>query len=495
MRKSLLYIILIIGSFSAFAQDTGMFVVTRDYRNRPFPEAATIVLEWDQLVSHRTIDVEHDFNITDGAFGKRINNKKIVDDNGDNRPDRVVIEYVFPSDEPVFSFSLRSNGKPLTLATSGAVADTRLKITYLSSKSEVANWPDKIIGSVMSFNPEPTAFSPDIALFMNAVFVRWKETQNQSYFTYIKKWADRFVDSHGYIDPKYYNVNQYELDNLLAGRVFLSLYEATKDRRYQGAVQQIRQQLQYQPRTADGGYWQRQTAPYQMWLEGAYMSGTFLMQYAKVFNEPRGFDEAMQQINLVYEHNGDVETGLMYHGWDESGNNVWSNEDTGTSREFWTRGISLYYSGLLEWIDLIPVENVDRKVLGTRFREMTKPVQKFEDPETGLWYQVTNKSYEPRNWIETSGSAMMAYGFAKGFNKRILDRTFQVAAQKAFMSLQRDYIFFDDQDRLYFDGTAKSGTLDTKVSKGDLDYYVSIERKVNDYKGLAALLYLSMELD
>lgn len=494
VRKVIAIIAVLTLSFSAFAQEKGLFLITRNYRNRPVPEKVTLVIDYKELQKHNSVPVSGDFDITDGNFGKRLT-KKLVDTDSDNQPDAVVIDYVFASDEPVFSFATKPNDKQITLTTASVTPDTRLKITYLKHKEEVANWPDKIIESAMTFDPNPQKFDAEIAFFLNAMYARCKETQNQAYLSFIKKWADRFIDSHGYIDPKYYNVAHYQLDVLMPGRVFVSLYEATKDVRYKGAAQQLRQQLQYQPRTADGGYWQHQTAPYQMWLEGAYMSGTFLMQYAKVFNEPQLYNQGMQQMDLVFEHNGDPETGLMYHGWDESGNRVWSNEDTGTSREFWSRGIGWYYMGILECIDILPVENMDRKVLGPRFRDLTKPVLKFQDQKTGLWYQVTNKSYEPRNWIETSGSAMLAFGFAKGFNKGILDKSYQAAAQKAFTSLQRDYIFFDDEDKLYFDGTAKSGTLNTSVSKGDLDYYVSIERRVNDYKGLAALLYLSMELD
>jgi unsaturated rhamnogalacturonyl hydrolase len=141
------------------------------------------------------------------------------------------------------------------------------------------------------------------------------------------------------------------------------------------------------------------------------------------------------------------------------------------------------------------LESPDRKELGTLFREVTKPVQKFQDQKTGLWYQLINKSYEPRNWFETSASAMFAYAFAKGYNKGILDKSYLAAAQKTFDALQRNYIFFDDSDRLYFNGAVIGASLDTGISKGDLDYYVSRERRVNDYKALGALLYLAMELD
>ncbi|MEJ0029029.1 MAG: glycoside hydrolase family 88 protein [Bacteroidota bacterium] len=434
-----------------------------------------------------------DFDITDNNFGKKIT-KKVVDSNNDTQPDHVVIEYVFQSDEQLYSFSVIPNGKLIAFAPSNATADARLKITYLSAKNDVTNWPDKIIESAMSLNPTLDKYDYETAFFLNAMFARYKETKNQSYLDYIKKWADRFVDTHGHLDPKYYKVDAYRLEDLLPGRIFVSLYEITKDTRYKGAVQQLRQQLQYQPRTSDGGFWHDQKDVYQMWLDDAYVS-VFLMQYAKAFNEPNIFREAMQQVNLIREHNGDPETGLLYHGWDESGNPTWANEETGTSREFWSRGIALYYLTLLECIDYIPLESPDRKELGVMFRELTKPIQKFEDPKSALWYQVINKNYEPRNWLETSASAMFAYAFAKGHNKSIFDKTYLNAAQKVFLSLQRDYIFFDDKGRLYLEGTVKTSTLDQKVSRGDLDYYVSAERKINDLKGLGALLYLTMELD
>jgi len=464
-----------------------MFVISREYRNRTFPERVTIVVDWKKLQR------EGDFDLTDGNFGKRIT-KKIIDTNADGQPDAVVFDYVFESDEALYSFSLRSNGKQVQPEASKATSDPRLKIIYLVNKNDVVNWSDKIIESVMSLYPEP-GYNTDFAFFLNAMFVRYDETHNQAYFNYIKKWADRVIDSHGYINPKVYDIAQYKLDDLLPGRIFIRLYEATKDQRYQGAAQQLRQQLQYQPRTSDGGFWHQQTTPYQMWLNDAYTATTFMMHYAKVFNEPKLFDQAMEQLNLINEHNGDPETGLMYHGWDESGNNVWANEDTGTSREFWSQGIAWYYLALLECIEYIPLESADRKVLGPMFRELTKPVLKFQDQKTSLWYEVTNKSYEPRNWYEASASAMFGCGLAKSFNRGIFDKTYMANAQKVFTSIQHEWVFFDEAGRLYLDGTVKNATLNTKLSKGDLDYYVSAERRINDFKGLGALLYLVIELE
>jgi unsaturated rhamnogalacturonyl hydrolase len=493
----------------AQSSDKGLFTVTRSSRLRPEKERATIVADWKQLQSHRIIPESGDFDVTDGNFGRRLS-KKIVDTNSDGQPDAVVIDYVFESDEPVFSFSVKPNGKAVSLTNANAPADTRLVVSYLVSYNQlkkegkdIASWPDKIIESTMSFYPDPATlpiyapgnWSYEYAFFLNAMFARWQETKKQEYLNYIKKWCDRYIDSHGALDPKHYNVNEYRLDDMLPGRLFLSLYDVTKESKYKGTATQLRQQLQYQPRTSDGGYWHKQIYPYQMWLDGVYMADIFSMQYAKAFNEPALFKESMQQIRLVREHNGDAGTGLLYHGWDEAGNKVWANEETGTSPEFWSRGIGWYLMALIDCIDYIPLESPDRKELGALFKDLSKAVLKYQDPKTGMWYQVINKGYEPRNWHETSASVMFAYAFAKGYNKGALDKTYLAAAQKAFDALKDQYLYFDDEGRVYLDGTVKIGTLNVKTSKGDLDYYVSTERRINDYKGLGALLYLTQELD
>src|ERR1051325_9721268 len=153
MSNRLLFILLFTASsaFPQAMQDKGMFVVTRDYRMRPSPEAVTIVLDW------KALHMQGDFDITDNNFGKKIT-KKIVDKNDDNQPDQVVIEYVFQSDEQQYSFAIKPNGKLIAFSPSNATADARLKINYLSRREDITSWPDKIIGSVMSFNPNPDKF-------------------------------------------------------------------------------------------------------------------------------------------------------------------------------------------------------------------------------------------------------------------------------------------------------------------------------------------------
>src|SRR6187549_3501624 len=118
------------------------------------------------------------------------------------------------------------------------------------------------------------------------------------------------------LDPKHYNVEEYRLDDILPGRVFLTLFKITGSDKYKSAADQLKNQLTYQPRTSEGGYWHKQIYPNQMWLDGIYMADVFSMQYAVMFNEPRHFDDAARQIKLIWEHTYNPSKGLMYHGWD-----------------------------------------------------------------------------------------------------------------------------------------------------------------------------------
>ena len=41
---------------------------------------------------------------------------------------------------------------------------------------------------------------------------------------------------------------------------------------------------------------------------------------------------------------------------------------------------------------------------------------KWQDPKTGVWWQVTNQGDRKGNYLEASASAMFVYTLAKGVN-------------------------------------------------------------------------------
>jgi unsaturated rhamnogalacturonyl hydrolase len=231
-----------------------------------------------------------------------------------------------------------------------------------------------------------------------------------------------------------------------------------------------------------------------MWLDGIFMGDVFSMQYANAYKQPQGYDEAVHQIKLIYQHTADLATGLLYHGWDESRNPVWAHPQRGTSPEFWGRAIGWYLFALIECLDYLPADHPERKDIIKIFQDVSASVKNYQDVKTNLWYQVIDKGNQPGNWIETSCSAMFTYAFAKGNHQGFLDATYLSSAQQAYQSLLDGYVFIDDHGNFHFDRTVKIGTLNTKTSKGDFQYYITTECRIDDYKGLAALLFASMEL-
>ena len=470
-------------------------------------EKVSIVVEHKALLGKAPFAATG-FTVTDGNFGKPVT-YRLLDADKDGKADQVVMDFAFTSDEPVYSFTVEAASVLPKVETGSLKPDARLTVTclfpsaqWIKEKGQVS-WPDKIIESTMAFYPDPAMlplyapgnYSYEYAFFLNAMLQRSQEIKKDSYYAYVKKWADRFLDSHGRLDPQHYDVQQYRLDDILPGRTFLSLYQINGNEKYKNAADQLKSQLAYQPRTSEGGYWHKEIYPNQMWLDGIYMADIFAMQYAAAFNQPQFFNDATKQMKLIWDHTYDESKGLLYHGWDESYNKVWAHPENGTSPEFWSRAIGWYMMAVVECSDYLPLDHPKRKEIGGLFKELSKSVRNYQNKQSGLWYQVTDRAIEPGNWIETSGSAMFAYAFAKGERKGFLDKTYKASAQQAFKALIDDYVYFDDEGKIYMDQTVKIGTLNPKNSKGDYAYYISTERRINDYKGLGALLYLSLEMD
>jgi unsaturated rhamnogalacturonyl hydrolase len=216
------------------------------------------------------------------------------------------------------------------------------------------------------------------------------------------------------------------------------------------------------------------------------------VEFARAFDAPHYFDEAVHQITLMYRHTHDPKTGLLYHGWDETKTQVWAYPERGTSPEFWGRAIGWYSMALVDCLDYLPAEHSGRPKIIDIFQNLAASIATYQDPNSGLWYQVLDKGDRPDNWHETSCSAMFAYAFAKGVRKGYLDSTFRECTEKAYQGLVSHYVYLDEKGHFYLTDTVKVGSL---RSKADYEYYVSTERRTNDFKGVAAFLYASLEME
>ena len=175
------------------------------------------------------------------------------------------------------------------------------------------------------------------------------------------------------------------------GTVLIQLYDKTGKEKYKKAIMTLRAQMKDHPRTSEGGFWHKKRYPHQMWMDGLYMGSPFLAQYANRFDEPALFDDVANQIIIMEKHARDSETGLLYHAWDESREQRWSNPETGQASNFWGRAMGWYAMAIVDVLDELPKNHPDRDQIITILDRMFTALAKVQDPKTGLWYQQSSR--------------------------------------------------------------------------------------------------------
>lgn len=362
------------------------------------------------------------------------------------------------------------------------------------------SWSKQVADSVLATYPNPKdlnlrGWDYHNGFFLSALMALWQRDKDPKYLQYIKDWVNLYVNDQDIIVEKTFGRNEHHLDDILPGRLLVALYQITKDQKYQKAAATLSAYLKTQPRTKDGGYWHKQVYPHQMWLDGIYMAGTYAVEYAQAFNEPSFFDDAAHQMTLIHQHTHDPQTGLLYHGWDESKTMVWADPARGHSPEFWGRAIGWYMMALVDTLDYLPKNHPKRNEIISILKKLSASLAKYQDAQTGLWYQVIDQGARADNWQETSATAMFVYALAKGVRQGHLDRQYTAIAKKAYQGLLDQHVYLDDSGQVYFTGTVWIGTLNPKVSKGDYRSYVDTARQVNDPKGVAAFFWASLEIE
>ena len=207
------------------------------------------------------------------------------------------------------------------------------------------------------------------------------------------------------------------------------------------------------------------------------------------------FDDVADQFVWMYRHARDSVTGLCTHGWDESRAQRWADTSTGRSPAFWGRAMGWYVMGLVDVLDVLPVDHPRRNELIGILKELSAAVLRFRDRETGLWYQVVDQGGRPGNYAESSASAMFTYAFAKGANKGYLDALYAAAARESFEAITKHFLSVDAKGLVHLGETcAATGLGGTPYRDGSYNYYVGIPRVEDDPRGIGPFLLAAMEL-
>ena len=382
----------------------------------------------------------------------------------------------------------------------------------MAAADPAASWSTKMAETIMAGEKDSTSgqavkWTYDQGVVLEGIEGLWRHTADGRYFKYIQRCMDRFVDKQGGILT--YKQEDYNLDNILCGRILLMLYEVTNQDKYYKAATLLRAQLKDQPRTHEGSFWHKKRYPWQVWLDGLYMAQPFYAEYASLFHEDTTFGDIAKQFMLIEQHTRDPRTGLLYHGWDESRKEKWADQATGHSPNFWGRAMGWYGMALVDALDYFPADRSDRAGHGGRETDDTgrkallailqryaAAIQKVQDAGTGLWWDILDKPGSPGNYPEASASCMFVYTLAKAVRKGYLPASCLEAAKKGYAGILDKFITTDAGGRINLEGTVGvSGLGGDPYRDGSYGYYTGEKVVTGDPKGTGAFLLASNEME
>lgn len=326
----------------------------------------------------------------------------------------------------------------------------------------------------------------------------YEVTGDDFYKDRIVEFMNRHIMPDGTI--KYLDVNELNLDKINSGKILFFLYEQTGEERYKKALDTLIDMLHRHPRTSTGNFWHKTIYPYQVWLDGLYMALPLYLEYETKYNNKENYNDVFSQMQNVRRLLYSEKDHLYYHAYDEKKVMIWADKETGLSHNFWLRSIGWHLMALIDLYEISSEEVFEQhKQYADWFKEALKGVLEYQDPESKLFYQLIALPEAEGNYLETSGSAMIACSILKGVRLGVLqEEKYRHIGEEILMALH-------DQKMVCVDGVwhlkdicevAGLGPKDER--DGSVEYYLSEPIVCDEVKGVGAAMmayaeYLKLE--
>ncbi|MDE7384694.1 MAG: glycoside hydrolase family 88 protein, partial [Anaeroplasmataceae bacterium] len=355
-------------------------------------------------------------------------------------------------------------------------------------------------------------------VFLNSIVNLYYETNNPRLKEFFLRYINYYIDYEGnFINPETREKTGYrsgELDSVCESRILFDAYEMTQDERYLKAISNTYTELMSMP-IAEGtnNFSHKESYPNQIWLDGMYMYVPFLARYAKNEGDRNTFLMIKMQYEYIRRAMFDETKKLYYHGHDTKKSIFWADQNTGNSKSFWLRSNGWFIVSLVDALEYFP-EGDNKEYLKDLLVEAVEGILQYKDEKTNMFYQlvdkgptayVVHKEYLSglkntaygiqdtiiKNYLESSGSSMVAYTLMKGSRLGYLKKEYQKLGEDIFEGVY---------GYSYKDGslndiciTAGLGPDSNKVRDGSIEYYLAEPVGKDDAKGVGPFLMAFLE--
>ena len=330
--------------------------------------------------------------------------------------------------------------------------------------------------------PPKNRFHYHQGVFLSGMERIYLLTGNEKYGKYIKDWMDYYIDENGKIR---FDEHARQFDDMQPAIMLFNLYKKTGDERYKKVLDSFAPLVEMWPVNAQGGFWHKYDRPNQMWLDLLYMIGPFAVMYAHYFGKSYLYEKIFWQMELMRRNMTDPKTGLLYHAWDDSRESEWADRKTGLSPEFWGRAIGWYAVAIQDILDYLPEDHKHRREFINAGLDIINALVRFQDEETGLWYQVVDKGDREGNWLETSCSCLYSYAIAKAIKNGFLHKSYSKYLHRAYEGIIKT-LGFEGENLIVSNICIGTGV-------GNLEFYFNRPTVQNDLHGMGAFLLMCTE--
>jgi unsaturated rhamnogalacturonyl hydrolase len=150
---------------------------------------------------------------------------------------------------------------------------------------------------------------------------------------------------------------------------------------------------------------------------------------------------------------------------------------------------------LVDTLDWFPTNHPARPEILDALRKVCAGVLKFQEPRSGLWYQVMDQGARKGNYLEASASSMFVYMLAKTFNRHYATNNLEPAILKGFHGTLENFVKEEA-------GAGRRISLMQCCSvaglgygrDGSYEYYIGEPIVENDLKGIGPFIFAGIEV-
>ena len=381
-----------------------------------------------------------------------------------------------------------------------------MAVASFCSYARDSSWAVRMVESEIQRSPEAWQldFQPKLkwdychGLELRAMLYVAEKYNRTDIRDYALSYADTMVNADGTI--KKYKLTDYSLDRINSGKYLFDIYDLTGEERYKKALDLLRSQFDTHPRNADGGFWHKKIYPHQVWLDGIYMGSPFLAEYALRYEsgtqQADDYADVINQMVMASYHTYDYQSRLYLHACDVSKQMFWCDPITGKSAHCWGRALGWYAMAIVDNLEILPTDCPNRDKAVNILIHIAQQLERYADKESGLWYQVMDRSGDEGNYLEASASCMFTYALYKGVRLGILSPHYRTLADKAWQGIIDRFIKIDEQGLVNITEVCAVAGLGGKNNRsGDYNYYIHETKRDNDAKAVGPFILAALEVE